>query len=169
MTRFFVATALGVMLASGPVFAESQPAGKQHRQQAGAGSLEFVTAQQESEWLASTLIGRSVTNPAGETLGGINDVVVDEQGQVAAVVIGVGGVLGIGEKHVGVRYPALQFEAEPEPPQAQPTGTPTAQTPEQDPDHGDKRIVLDVTKDQLESAPPYRKLGEETTAEKTEQ
>ena len=81
--------------------------------ESGNGRVRCCTAA--GDWLASTLIGRTVTNAQGETLGDINDLIVDEQGTVVAVVIGVGGFLGMGEKDVGVRYSALQFQPRPEP------------------------------------------------------
>jgi hypothetical protein len=37
----------------------------------------------------------------------------------------------------------------------------TQATQSEDPQHRDKLIVLDVSKEQLEAAPAYRKLGEE--------
>jgi hypothetical protein len=139
--------------------------------------VEFVNAQQPSNWLASALIGRTVTNAQGETLGDINDIIIDEQGTVVAVVMGVGGFLGIGEKDVGVRYTALQFQPRPEPVRAPPPApgpgqqpSPARPAPEpgdrppaaqrEDPKHRDKVLVLEVSKEQLAAAPPYRKLGE---------
>jgi sporulation protein YlmC with PRC-barrel domain len=86
------------------VCAQQQPATQpstplQHqRQQTGQVAVEFIDKQQPSNWMTSALIGRSVMNSAGEILGDIEDIIIDEQGQVVAVVIGVGGFLGIGEK-----------------------------------------------------------------------
>jgi hypothetical protein len=58
---------------------------------------------------ASKLIGTSVKNAAGERIGDINEVIIGSDGKVAAVVIGVGGFLGIGEREVAVRFDALQL------------------------------------------------------------
>ena len=82
--------------------AEQQPAEPE--------AVEFVTAQQESDWLASSLIGRTVYNFEDQSLGSINDVILNREGQVMAVLIGVGGFLGIGGKDVGVNFAALRFE-----------------------------------------------------------
>jgi hypothetical protein len=41
----------------------------------------------------------------------------------------------------------------------------TQATPSEDPKHRDKLIVLDVSKEQLEAAPAYKKLGEKKEAE----
>ena len=46
-----------------------------------------------------------------ENLGEINNVIINEKGDVVAAIIGVGGFLGIGEKNVGVPFDALEFRA----------------------------------------------------------
>lgn len=66
----------------------------------------------DSDNLASELIDQPVYSSAGddaEEIGNVTDVVFNEQGQMSAVVIGVGGFLGIGEKSVAVPFDALQF------------------------------------------------------------
>lgn len=66
----------------------------------------------DSDRLATKIIGMPVfDSPASNAnnLGEINDLVLDQNGQVAAVVLGVGGFLGIGEKQVAVDYTALQW------------------------------------------------------------
>jgi hypothetical protein len=72
----------------------------------------FVTVQPGDQWLASLFIGQAVTNPAGETIGDINDLLFDKSGKISAVVIGVGGFLGIGEKSVAVPYGSLSITAD---------------------------------------------------------
>ena len=174
MKRLLATTVCSVMfVATSFVWAQQPTPPAPQPQQTRPGMVEFVAAQQQSDWIASALIGRTVTNAQGETLGDINDIIIDEQGTVVAVVIGVGGFLGIGEKDVGVRYTALQFQPRPEPPRAppavpvpgqQPSPDPARPAPQatarEDPKHRDKLIVLDVSKEQLVSAPPYRQLGE---------
>ena len=51
----------------------------------------------------------TVRNAAGESIGDINEVVLGKDGKVAAVVIGVGGFLGIGEREVAVSFESLQL------------------------------------------------------------
>ena len=58
---------------------------------------QFYT-HQPGEMRASKLIGTKVTNAANESVGEINDVVLAKDGKVAAVIIGVGGFLGMGER-----------------------------------------------------------------------
>jgi sporulation protein YlmC with PRC-barrel domain len=181
MNRLLVTTVCSVMfVATSLAWAQQPTPPALQPQQTRPGTVEFVNAQQQSDWLASALIGRTVTNAQGETLGDINDLIIDEQGTVVAVIIGVGGFLGVGEKDVGVRYSALQFQPRPEPvrvsppvvPGQQPGADPARPAPlpeprdrpqaiqRQDPKHRDKVIVLEVSKEQLAAAPPYRQLGE---------
>jgi sporulation protein YlmC with PRC-barrel domain len=64
---------------------------------------------QGGEIRASKLIGARVNNDAGERIGEINEVVLTRDGKVAAVVIGVGGFLGIGEREVAVTLSSLRL------------------------------------------------------------
>src|ERR687891_401141 len=51
----------------------------------------------KGQWRASKLMGLDVYNEANEKLGDINEIILDKNGKVSAVVIGVGGFLGMGE------------------------------------------------------------------------
>jgi sporulation protein YlmC with PRC-barrel domain len=67
----------------------------------------FVQNQSAEEWRASKLIGASVYGPDDKSIGGINDVIVTGDGSIKAVVVGVGGFLGVGEKDVAVPFESL--------------------------------------------------------------
>ena len=73
-------------------------------------NIKYITRQAPSDWTAEALIGRTVENANGDNLGEINNVIINEKGDVVAVVIGVGGFLGIGEKNVGVPFNELDFK-----------------------------------------------------------
>ncbi|WP_194164647.1 PRC-barrel domain-containing protein [Microvirga thermotolerans] len=68
-----------------------------------------MTQMQANQMMASDLIGTKVISTNNESIGDINDVIVDRNGQAVAAVIGVGGFLGIGEKDVAVPFNALEF------------------------------------------------------------
>jgi hypothetical protein len=53
-----------------------------------------------------------VTNQAGERVGDINDLLLDKNGQISTVVIGVGGFLGVGEKYVAIPFGSLSITAD---------------------------------------------------------
>jgi hypothetical protein len=77
------------------------------------GPFDIVTGytQIDSDSFATRIIGQPVYDSGAADanhLGDINDLVVNENGTIAAVIIGVGGFLGIGEKQVAVAYAALE-------------------------------------------------------------
>jgi sporulation protein YlmC with PRC-barrel domain len=67
----------------------------------------------KSSWRASKLMGLDVYNEANEKLGDINELIVDKDGKINAVVIGVGGFLGMGEHDIAVTIDKLKFVEEP--------------------------------------------------------
>ncbi|MDZ4842806.1 MAG: PRC-barrel domain-containing protein [Hyphomicrobium aestuarii] len=87
------------------------------------------------EYRVAKMLGTQVTNGANETIGDINDVVVDKDGKVAAVIIGVGGFLGMGERNVAVTFSALQLSRD--------TG-------------GAVVVKVNTTKDALKTAPEWK-------------
>jgi PRC-barrel domain len=69
----------------------------------------FVTQLPPGAMMTSKLIGTTVVSTTNESIGDVNDVIVDRNGQAMAVVVGVGGFLGIGEKDVAVPFQSLEF------------------------------------------------------------
>ena len=69
----------------------------------------FVTVPSTGAWRVSDFQGKAVYGSDGENIGEINDVLVSQDGSVNAVIIGVGGFLGIGEKDVAVDMGALEL------------------------------------------------------------
>ena len=83
---------------------------------------------------AETLIGDSVVNAREEDLGDIKEIMLDMQtGQVAYAVLAFGGFLGMGEKLFAVPWQALHL------------------------DTVNKRMVLDIDKERLKTAPGFDK------------
>ena len=58
-------------------------------------------------------MGLDVYNEANEKLGDVNELILGKNGKVNAVVIGVGGFLGMGEHDIAVTMDKLKFIAEP--------------------------------------------------------
>lgn len=107
-----------------------------------AAADRFIQSQEENQILASRLIGRSVNNAAGQDIGDVNDILVGQDGNLEAIVVGVGGFLGLGEKRVAVNYDFVK---------------------ESGGFSGD-RLVMGMTEDELRSAPDFKPLedkGEE--------
>ena len=67
----------------------------------------------KGNWRASKVAGLSVYNDKNESVGSINDLLMDKSGTIKAVVIGVGGFLGVGEHLVAVPLDKVKFVDEP--------------------------------------------------------
>ncbi len=69
----------------------------------------FVTWQEGDQMIASNLMGANVWGAEGESIGSVDDLLLDRDGQVIAVIVGIGGFLGIGEKDVAISNDQLEF------------------------------------------------------------
>jgi sporulation protein YlmC with PRC-barrel domain len=104
-----------------------------------SGSQPQWYTQHGNEMRASRLIGTTVVNDANESVGKISELVLSKDGKVAAVVIGVGGLLGMGEREVAVNFASLRI--------AQDSNNKTT-------------VSLNATKDSLKSAPEWQWIGD---------
>jgi sporulation protein YlmC with PRC-barrel domain len=131
----------------------------------------FIARQEMGQLLASKLIGTTVVSQNNETIGDVNDVLFDRGGQVMAAVIGVGGFLGIGEKDVAVPFQQLEFVANTDAPSAANTAPPTTPAPPASTtgsttttttaprDPMPSRVMLKMTKADLQGAPTFEEYG----------
>src|ERR1700753_4255424 len=78
-----------------------------------AASATMSSSQLQGEWRASKVVGLNVYNDNNEKLGSINDLLMDKGGNIKAVVLGVGGFLGMGEHLVAVPLDKVKFSSEP--------------------------------------------------------
>jgi ribosomal 30S subunit maturation factor RimM len=94
--------------------ADRDKAGKSKASMAQAGEKKpgFVQKPEAGDWRASKLIGASVVGPDDKSIGDINELLIAEDGGVEAVVVGVGGFLGIGEKNVAIPFDSLNVRRE---------------------------------------------------------
>src|SRR5690242_467820 len=100
--KSFLATALlGTALIGGVAFAQTTQPSQTPAASPSAATTPAAPAGEKmnlrDNWRASKLIGLKVYNEANERLGDINELIVDKTGKINAVVIGVGGFLGMGE------------------------------------------------------------------------
>ncbi|MGB8803780.1 MAG: PRC-barrel domain-containing protein [Chthoniobacterales bacterium] len=121
-----------------------------------AALAQTQTASDKGQWQASKLIHMNVYNAQNEKIGDIKELMLDKNGKVNTVAIGVGGFLGMGERDVAVKFDQLKWSNEP-PKSASSAGTTTGSAQSQAnrdrnyPDHA----VLDATKDQLKAMPQF--------------
>lgn len=71
--------------------------------------MEPAPAQDAQRMRLDNLLGREITTAAGEEVGDIESVIVDESGKIRAVIVGVGGFLGLGERLVAMDWKDLQL------------------------------------------------------------
>jgi len=143
-------------------------------------SSVFLELRQPDQFRSTNLRGTRVYGANNENIGEINDVLISRSGQVAAVIIGVGGFLGIGEKDVAVPMSMLLFQpgaVEANSTPASSTGSaasPSSPATETQPgtttipsapatgaaarhDTGiPDRLILKMTKEQLQKAPAFK-------------
>jgi sporulation protein YlmC with PRC-barrel domain len=89
-------------------------------------------------WRASQLEKMNVRNRAGEKIGAIEDLVITADGRVAYAALGFGGFLGMGEKLFAVPWKDIHMHVA-------------------DANSNENYIMLNVTKEELKSAPGFDK------------
>lgn len=99
-------TAIATLVATGAAAQMSPPAESPSPQAAPAQPEQPMVKHAEGD-LASNLIGETVYNGTGEeaeNIGQVTDLVIDKDGSVKAIIVGVGGFLGVGQKEVALEY-----------------------------------------------------------------
>jgi len=89
----------------------------------------------------SEFYNRDVYDAQDNKIGSVKDAMLDQTGQVKTVILGVGGLLGLGEKDVAVPFNAIQVKIK----------------------DGKRYLITDTTKEALQEAPGYtydRDLGQ---------
>ncbi len=120
------------------------------------GPAAYLDKAGETDVMASTLIGMRVyaveadidesktysadSRKEWDDIGEVNDVVLDWNGGIKAVVLGIGGFLGIGEKDVAVDMGSLRKVRESD-------------------DSNDWFLVVNASKATLEGAPTYERMS----------
>ena len=119
---------------------QQRPAGAQDpaaQRQSGAAQtskpVQYYT-QRSEDHRVSHIIGASVRNPQNESVGEVEDLIMDKGGDVKAAIVSVGGFLGIGERWVAVSFDSLNLQQ----------------------DGKNWRVILNTTRDQLKSAPEFK-------------
>ena len=111
MKNIIAIALLSTAIGSSAAYAQqAQPADRAAPAAPAASSEKMML---KNNWRASKLMGLDVYNEANEKLGDINELILDKNGKVNAVVIGVGGFLGMGEHDIAVTMDKLKFVEDP--------------------------------------------------------
>jgi sporulation protein YlmC with PRC-barrel domain len=96
-------------------------------------NTQFVTTVPSDALSINTYYNEDVYDNQNNKIGDVNDILLDKDGRVSTVIIGVGGLLGVGEKNVAIPFSALKVA-------------------EKD---GDRYLVINTSTEALEKAPGY--------------
>jgi sporulation protein YlmC with PRC-barrel domain len=127
MIRKLLATTAIVTLMSTGAYAQTEPTADPMAPVEAAPNVIHADGH-----LASNIIGATVyngTHDDAENIGSVNDIVIGEDGSLEAIVVGVGGFLGLGQKNVALEYDVVQWT-------------------ERD---GDRWLVVETTREALEN------------------
>jgi len=69
----------------------------------------FVLAQRTDQIMGSNLMRAHIIGADNQRIGSVDDVLVDAEGRIVAVIVGIGGFLGIGQRDVGIPVGSLEF------------------------------------------------------------
>ncbi|MHC2253012.1 sporulation protein YlmC with PRC-barrel domain [Bradyrhizobium embrapense] len=166
LIKSIVAGVAGSALLATVAFAQA-PADKGDKMAPAATTTATSPSSYKGDWRASKVVGLSVYNDSNESVGSINDLLMDKGGAIKAVVIGVGGFLGVGEHLVAVPLDKVKFVNEPvASTSAANTGStnksttttgaaPAATTSKTNPWYPD-HAVFSATKDELKAMPEFK-------------
>lgn len=129
--KTLIALSTGALLIGGAAFAQPMSAGR----------AELVTSVPSTSLTVTDWYKQDVYDPSNNKIGSVNDVLVDNDGKVDAIIVGVGGFLGAGEKDVAVRFSSIK---------------PTMK-------NNKVYLTMNATKDALASAPGFKYDSTKTT------
>ena len=98
-----------------------------------ARAAETLSSVPSNSFTVTKYYKQSVYDTAKDKIGSVDDVIVNDNGQVTGFMVGVGGFLGAGEKDVAVPFTAVRAEMK----------------------DGQWYLTLNATKDALKSAPGF--------------
>ena len=127
MTRTLLAATLALCLAT-PAFAQ--------------GTVAQPVSGQTNDWPVSKVLGVTVYNGNGDTIGKIQDLLMDPQARVATAILSVGGYLGVGDRLVQVPLDTIRFPKDAVAPSVYP-----------------QKAVIATSKETLAGMPPFKYLS----------
>ncbi len=109
-------------------------------QSMSTGRAELMSSVPTSAKTVSDWYEQDIYDPSDSKIGKIDDVLVSGGGQINAVIVGVGGFLGAGEKDVAVPFSAVKQTTK----------------------NNKTYLTMDTTKDALKSAPGFKYDSDKT-------
>jgi sporulation protein YlmC with PRC-barrel domain len=132
------ATATAILLAVSPLAYAQSTSGPAENVSA---TNPAGTTIQSDQFRASKMLGSTIYDVQNRDIGSVKDLIINDNGRVAAAVVDVGTFLGMGGKYVAVPLSALKTD--------------------------NNRLTLDMTKEQLQQAQAYNLENPNTGAGST--
>jgi sporulation protein YlmC with PRC-barrel domain len=73
-------------------------------------AAETMSSLPQDSWTVTNYYKQDVYDKGQNTVGKIDDVLIDKSGKITTLMVGVGGFLGIGEKDVALPFTAVHAE-----------------------------------------------------------
>jgi sporulation protein YlmC with PRC-barrel domain len=127
--KTFAALSITALLASAAPYAPAMAA------------ANLITSIPGSSTTVTNWYKQSVYDPNGNKIGEVMDVLLNTSGTTSALIIGVGGFLGAGEKDVAVGFDAVKWATK----------------------DNKRYLTMDTTKDALKAAPGFKYDSGSTT------
>ena len=143
MNRIASGIALVLMVGTAAM-AQNAPSGQVRTpaaQSAPGTEVKIVTSLPVDAMTVTNFYKQNVYDPGDNKIGEISDLLVEPDGKIPAVMVSVGGFLGIGEKDVAVPFNAVRITKK----------------------DNKTYLELNATKDALKSAPGFKYDREKTT------
>jgi sporulation protein YlmC with PRC-barrel domain len=121
-------TALALALATATASAQAP-------QRQGGPAAQVLSSIPANSLTATVWHKQNVYDPGDNKIGDIKDVLVDREGKITTLIVGVGGFLGMGEKDVAVPFNAVQVTSK---------------------DNNKFYLVMNATKDALKAAKGFK-------------
>ena len=130
MKRLVYTSILVALLASAATAHAQAP-----QRQAAGPAARISTSIPASSMTVTQWYKQNVYDPGDNKIGEIMDVLVDREGKITALIVGVGGFLGMGEKDVAIPFNAVQVTSK---------------------DNNKWYLVMNSTKDALKAAKGFK-------------
>ena len=95
-------------------------------------SAKPITSLPSEAVPVTDIYDQTVYNSQEAEVGKVADILLDQDGKVVAVILGVGGLLGVGEKNVAVPFSSIKVGQK---------------------DSGERYLVINIPNESLETAP----------------
>jgi sporulation protein YlmC with PRC-barrel domain len=127
---------------------------------ASSASGTYLTEQAENHISVNDFMGQAIYTSDNQSIGEINDLLVEDNGYVVTAVVGVGGFLGIGEKNVAIPFDKITITRETASGDAADAAA-DGETQAEVVAEAELRLTTTETAESLRNAPEFRTLDDQ--------